>query len=46
MSNFEPVRPSMHNVHGMVIQDVENGADVTDTELPNVAKLHKRTAHQ
>ena len=34
-----------HTVHGIVIQEVENGADVTDTELPNVHKLHERTAH-
>ena len=32
-------------MHGIVTQEVENGADVTDTELPNVPKLHERTAH-
>ena len=34
-----------HTAHGIVIQEVENGADVTDTELPNVPKLHERTTH-
>ena len=34
-----------HTALGIVIQEVENGADVTDTELPNDPKLHERTAH-
>ena len=34
-----------HTAHGIVFQEVKNGADVTGTELPNVPKLHERTAH-
>ena len=34
-----------HIAHEIVIQEVENGADFTDTELPNVPKLHEHTSH-
>ena len=31
--------------HGIAIQEVENGAEVTDPDLPNVSESHRRTAH-
>ena len=34
-----------HTAHGIAIQEVENGAEVTDPDLPNVSESHRRTAH-
>ena len=33
-----------HTAHGIAIQEVENGAEVTDPDLPNVSESHRRTA--
>ena len=31
--------------HGIAIQQVQNGAEVTDPDLQNVSELHERNAH-
>ena len=34
-----------HTAHGIAIQEVQNGAEVTDPDLQNVSELHERNAH-